>query len=202
MPDKNKIAAAIGQIIDPDLGQSLEQLNAIKSITIGDSNVAIGLELTGPVNYAAKIIESLCTEKVRELYPDIKPDVSISENYPDSKNRNFLKGVKNIIAVASGKGGVGKSAISSNIAAALALSGAKTGILDGDVYGPSQPTMFGMSDQRLVAETDSEGNTVAYPREKYGVKVASMGFVMNRDEAAIVRGPMLAGYFSMLFEQV
>jgi ATP-binding protein involved in chromosome partitioning len=111
-------------------------------------------------------------------------------------------GIKHLIAVSSGKGGVGKSTVAANLAAALAQRGARVGLLDADIYGPSQPTMYGMADQQMRAEKSPEGKVIGYPNEAYGVKVASIGFVMQRDQAAILRGPMLAGYFNMLVEQI
>ncbi len=192
---------AIESINDPDLGKTLGELNAIESIKIGD-NIQIGLRLTQPVHFVAKEINELCAEEIRKIIPDREFEILISEKHVSREERKILPNVKNIIAVASGKGGVGKSSIAANIAGALHLSGASVGILDADVYGPSQPTMFGLKDAQLEAMKMPDGRTVAYPIEKYGIKVASMGFVMQKDQAAIVRGPMLAGYFSMLFEQV
>jgi ATP-binding protein involved in chromosome partitioning len=200
--NQENIRKAIDSITDPDLGQTLGELNSISDIEITGNNVKIVLNLVAPAHNVKDEIIEKCKEKLKDLNSGTITDVSVTENYPDPKEREFLKGVKNIIAVASGKGGVGKSAIASNIAAALAQSGARTGLLDGDVYGPSQPVMYGMKDNKLVAHETEDGKTVAYPNEKYGVRIASMGFIMNRDDAAIVRGPMLAGYFSMLFEQI
>ena len=195
---KNKI----GEIIDSDLGISLKELNSVKQIKFNDKELDIKIELIPPVHLVSGKIFEQCILILKELAPNIIPKVNIEEKVFDFSERKFLKKVKNIIAVASGKGGVGKSAVAANLAAVLSLTGAKVGILDGDVYGPSQPLMFGLEGESLLAHDNEEGKTVAVPNEKYGIKVASMGFVMNRDEAAIIRGPLLASYFSMLYEQI
>ncbi|MBX3043688.1 MAG: Mrp/NBP35 family ATP-binding protein [Candidatus Kapabacteria bacterium] len=192
----------IGKINDSDLGVTLTDLNAISSILINDTAVQISVNLIQPIQWIYADIKSEIKRKLDELAPDHIHEIFINEADTPNTGRQSLSGVKNIIAVASGKGGVGKSSIASNLAAGLSLSGAKVGIIDGDVYGPSQPTMYGVTEERLQVTTLPDGTQAALPIEQFGVKIASMGFVINRDEAAIVRGPMLAGYFSMLFEQV
>ena len=190
------------KIIDPDLGQTFASMNAIKSIKEENTQIFIELELPPPITYLKndflKIFE-------KTFAPDIysKIDLTITENPTVQKRKQAkLSKVKHIIAVSSGKGGVGKSTIAANIATELAFQGAKVGILDSDIYGPSQTIMFGVENEVMEAETDQHGNTVAFPVEKYGVKIASIGFVMNRDDAAALRGPMLARVFSLFFEQI
>ena len=200
--DTNDVRKAIADVTDPDIGQTLEELDAIENIDIKDNVVNIHLKIVPPIQWVAKTINDLCVDKLKDVAPDHECEISISEKPVKQHGNEMLKNVKNIVAVASGKGGVGKSAIASNLAAALSMGGIRVGILDGDVYGPSQPTMFGLSGRQLEAAPGPEGKPVAKPIDKNGVKVASMGFVMEQDQAAIVRGPMLAGYFSMLFEQV
>lgn len=198
---ETEVRQEVGGVVDPDFDLTLEELNAIKNVKVQDNLITIELELIQPINMIAERMNETCVKVLHRIAPDYENEIIFTEKGIDLSGRDVLKGVKNIIAVASGKGGVGKSAISSNIAAALALSGARVGILDGDVYGPSQPTMFDLKDKQLEA-VEREGKVIAYPLEQYGIKVASMGMLMNRDQAAIVRGPMLAGYFSTLFEQV
>ncbi len=192
----------LGGVVDPDLGITLEELDAVKQIKINDGLIEVFLELTQPMHWVAGRINDACSKVLNQVAPGYESEISFSEKLRDNSDRQILKNVKNIIAVASGKGGVGKSAVAANLAGALSLKGASVGILDGDVYGPSQPTMFGLRDEQFNATETPDGKVYAYPNEKYGIKVASMGFILNRDEAAIVRGPMLAGYFSMLFEQI
>jgi ATP-binding protein involved in chromosome partitioning len=196
------IREALGNVIDPDIEKSLAEMDAIEKIEIEGNLIRVYLKLVQPIHWVAERINNSCVEALKEIAPDYENEILVAEIPGEEAKRELLNGVKNIIAVSSGKGGVGKSAIASNLAAALSLKGARVGILDGDVYGPSQPTMFGLKDEKLVAKETPEGGTVAYPLEKYGIKVASMGFVMEKEQAAIVRGPMLASYFSMLFEQL
>lgn len=200
--NKDNLEREIGSIVDFDLGKTLNELNAINSINVNDTAVQVSVSLIQPIQWIYTDIKSLIKRKLDEIVPDHIHEIFINEAKTANIGRQKLAGVKNIIAVASGKGGVGKSSIASNLAAGLSLSGASVGIIDGDVYGPSQPTMYGVTDERLEITTLPDGTEAALPIEQFGVKIASMGFVINRDEAAIVRGPMLAGYFSMLFEQV
>lgn len=205
--NEEDIRKALSNVVDPDLDKNLNELDAIKKILfLKDKNkkdyLEIHIELVQPILWVAEEINNRCAVELAKLDPDLESDIVFSEKPMPSRNSDVLSGVKNIIAVASGKGGVGKSAIASNIAGALSLRGAKVGVLDGDVYGPSQPTMFGLNDEPFQVIETGDGNTVAFPNEKYGIKVASMGFMLSKNEAAILRGPMLAGYFSMLFEQL
>ncbi|ROL62125.1 ATP-binding protein [Bacteroidetes/Chlorobi group bacterium ChocPot_Mid] len=197
----NTLRDEIYKITDKDLGLTIKELNALSDIRLEENTVQIYFDLIQPIHLIAEEINKECQSIVSRLFPGIIAEVIVNEQ-PFDINRDILGGVKNLIVVASGKGGVGKSAISANIASALSLTGAAVGILDADVYGPSQPTMFDLKDAKIFAVEQPDGKSVAYPTERYGIKVASMGFVMKQDEAAIVRGPMLAGYFSMLFEQI
>lgn len=199
---QKQIENAIGSIIDPDLNLSLSDLKAIDSIVISGSIIQVNCKLTPPIHWVYSSIKQEISNRLSEIAPDHSFEIFITPKEVDIQGRQFLKEVTNIIAVASGKGGVGKSSIAANLATALSLKGAKVGILDGDVYGPSQPTMFGLVDEQLGAIEMPDGKTFAVPNERYDIKIASMGFLMKKNEAAVLRGPMLAGYFSMLFEQV
>ncbi|MGQ9819401.1 MAG: Mrp/NBP35 family ATP-binding protein [Candidatus Kapaibacteriales bacterium] len=202
MLEKVKILNSIVNIEDPDLGKTLAELSAIKDVTIENNKVKVYLELVQPIFWIFEEISEKINRSITEIYPNVEVEVNIAERMYDLSKRKLLTQVKNIIAVASGKGGVGKSAIAANIASSIALTGAKVGILDGDVYGPSQPTMFGLTDEPFEIVEMPDGQVTAFPREKYGIKVASMGMILQKNEAAIVRGPLLASYFSMLFEQL
>jgi len=199
---EHKIISIINKINDPDLGLSLEKLDAIDKVEISENNVKIVLKLIQPIYWVAQPINELIISKLRVDFPDTKFEILITEKEQDFSSRPILPGIKNIIAVASGKGGVGKSSIAANLAASLSAKGANVGILDGDITGPSQPTMFGLEGNKMQAVQFEDGTTKAVPTLKHGVHVASMGFILEQEEAAIVRGPMLAGYFSMLFEQI
>lgn len=196
------VRKAISKVKDTDLDQSLETLNAIEFIKFTDEKVIITLRLTQPIYQIAQTINDQCIAELRKLSSTTTFEILVKENIVDTSKRRVLPNVKNIIAVASGKGGVGKSSVAANLALALSKLGARVGILDADVYGPSQPTMFGLANAKLEAMQGEDGTVKARPTRKFGVDVASMGFIMTQDQAAIVRGPMLAGYFSMLFEQI
>lgn len=199
---KDKIANLVSNIIDQDFGKSYGELGYLTGIKIEGSHVQLDMEVDGPIYWAVNHINQDCINALRPEYPSTTFNIVIKEKSIDNGGREVLPSVKNIICVASGKGGVGKSAVASNLAAAFKEKGCRVGILDGDIYGPSQPTMFGLSKAKLEAIQLPDGKTAAKPTEKYGIHVASMGFLMDSNQAAIVRGPMLAGYFSMLFEQI
>ncbi len=201
---ENALRAALESIIDPDLKQSLGALSAIEEVRINDNSVEIYLELVPPLHYIGLAIDDACRNAARSIAGD-NANVTIyvrPKSIPRIAQANVLPDVQTLIAVASGKGGVGKSTVASNIAAALAQKGAKVGLLDADIYGPSAPTMFDLANEQMRAEKLDDGTVVGFPNERYGVKVASIGFVMQRDQAAILRGPMLAGYFSTLVGQM
>ncbi len=196
------LRSKIEALTDPDLNLTFGELKAVESIEIEGDTINIVLKLIQPIQWVADQIRLQVASALKDDSAGMNISIEIEEIEQDNSQREVLPYVKNIIAVASGKGGVGKSAVAANIAASLSLKGAKVGILDGDVYGPSQPTMFGLTDEPFQVYQTDDGKSIAFPIEKYGIKVASMGFLLNRNDAAILRGPMLAGYFSMLFEQL
>lgn len=200
---ESQIKQVVGQVTDSDLGFTLAELNAISDIQISENSVNVYLELIPPVHWVAQSIDHAVKASVASIAPSTQVTVFVLEKeIPRLANAGVLPNVSQLIAVASGKGGVGKSTIAANLAAALAQKGARVGLLDADIYGPSQPTMFGMADEQMRAEKTEDGRVLGFPNEQYGVKVASIGFVMERDQAAIMRGPMLAGYFTTLVEQI
>ena len=197
------IQRLLDPILDPDLGQPLSSLGAIHKIEVDGPAVKVYLELIQPVQWIARRLEHDCLSTIAANYPEAEVEIMVRETgLPTTPRTAGIAGVKNLIAVASGKGGVGKSTLAANLAAALAQQGASVGLLDADVYGPSQPTMYGLAGQQMRAEKGEDGKIIGHPNEAHGVKVASIGFVMERDQAAILRGPMLAGYFSTLVDQI
>lgn len=202
MIKSDELRSIIENVNDPDLGISIGQLNAIDRISIENDRVEIKLKLIQPIYWTVESINNELIKELRKVYPNTKFEILITEEEFDTSEREVLPNVKNLIAVSSGKGGVGKSSIASNIAAALSKKGARVGILDADIYGPSQPTMFGLKNAQMESVKMPDGKVMARPTTKYGIQIASMGFLMQQNDAAIVRGPMLAGYFSMLFEQI
>lgn len=197
-----QIQQLLEPIIDPDLNLTLGALGAIHGVEVAGDRVRVFLEAVQPLHWVARRLDHDCKATIAAHFPNASVDVLVRERGMQLQRTPALAGVKNLIAVSSGKGGVGKSTVAANLAAALAQRGASVGLLDADIYGPSQPTMYGLSDQSMRAEKSADGKITGYPNEAYGVKVASIGFVMQRDQAAILRGPMLAGYFTMLVEQI
>jgi ATP-binding protein involved in chromosome partitioning len=201
--NQDSILALLSDIKDPDLHLSLQEVNAIHSVIINDASITIYLELIPPIHWIAKDIEQAIKHKIAEYYPGIEINIFVKDKeIPRISNQHILPTVKHLIAVSSGKGGVGKSTIAANLAAALAQRGASVGLLDADIYGPSMPTMFGVTGHQMEAEKTEDGKLLGYPVEHYGVKIASIGFIMEQNQAAIMRGPMLAGYFTTLMDQI
>jgi ATP-binding protein involved in chromosome partitioning len=195
----------IAEIRDPDLAQSLGELGSVHSITERAEGVLdVYLELIPPIHRAlAQHLDRQVAAVVSALVPNMQCIVQARPMVIEpSVPKAILDGVLDTVAVASGKGGVGKSIVAANLAASLMLEGLQIGLLDADIYGPSVPTLFGLEGITLHAEKREDGTIRGYPHEQYGIKIASMGFIMQRDQAAIFRGPMLAGYFRTLVEQI
>ncbi|MCS7302980.1 MAG: Mrp/NBP35 family ATP-binding protein [Bacteroidota bacterium] len=194
----------LGALVDPDLGESLLQLGALHNIEAADGSIHIYLELIPPLYRSlAQQLDTAIKSVVEKVDPSVR---SVVHARPIAVLRKIpspvLPEVQDMVAVASGKGGVGKSTVAANLAAAFLLEGLQVGLLDADIYGPSAPTLFGLEGATLEAVKTEEGRVVGYPQQQYGIKIASMGFIMQRDQAAIFRGPMLAGYFRTLVEQI
>lgn len=190
---KEQVLDALRFVIDPDLGKDLVSLNMIENIAIDGNDVHFTVNLTTPACPMKEQIKSACENAIRELVhkdavPHVQMSAKVTSNETVSGQSDLLPGVKNIIAVASGKGGVGKSTVSANLAVALAKTGASVGLVDTDIYGPSVPTMFNLRDQRPNINTQRK----LIPLEQYGVKLLSMGFLVNTDEAVVWRGPMVS----------
>ena len=177
-------------MMDPDLNRDLVSLNMIKGVEVEGQTVRFDVVLTTPACPLKEKIKQDCIETVRKyLGEECMVEPNMTANVTTTRdNMELLSGVKNIIAVSSGKGGVGKSTVSANLAVALAKGGAKVGLLDADIYGPSVPTMFNCETERPdVKKVD--GKDIIIPVEQYGIKLISIGFLTG-DNAVIWRGPM------------
>src|SRR5690606_26325532 len=185
------IVNALRTVDDPDLKKDLVSLNMIKDIKINGDEVSFTVVLTTPACPLKEMIRRSCEEAVHQLVsPDLKVDITMSSNVTSIRyDSPLLPKVKNIIAIASGKGGVGKSTVSSNLAVALAKSGAKVGLVDADIYGPSVPTMF-HCEQEQPTIRQVNGKSMIVPLEQYGVKLISIGFLTPPENAVVWRGPM------------
>jgi ATP-binding protein involved in chromosome partitioning len=186
------ILKALSNVQEPDLGKDLVTLNMVRDIKINQNNISFTVVLTTPACPLKAVIERDCINAVKE---GVNKDATVTVNFTSSTTTiradksNVLPGVKNIIAVVSGKGGVGKSTVSANLALALAQGGASVGLLDADIYGPSVPIMFGVRGERPMM-TNVNDKAMIVPLERYGIKLLSIGLLVDEKNAVVWRGPM------------
>ena len=187
---KEKVLAALSHVDDPDLKKDLVTLGMIRDLEIKDKKVSFSVVLTTPACPMKDAIHNACVNAVK-LMVDKEAEVLVNMTAEVTPGWNNLKlpGVKNVIAISSGKGGVGKSTLAANLAVALAQMGAKVGLLDADIYGPSMPIMFGFAEERPVMEKMGERDLLV-PFERHGVKLMSIGVLVRADQAIVWRGPM------------
>jgi len=186
---KQEILNALKAIIDPDLGKDIVTLGFVKNIEISGGSVKFALELTTPACPMKEKFKAQAEELVGKLEWVETVEVDLTSEVTSGSRQQqqiSLPGVKNVVAVASGKGGVGKSTIAANLALALSKEGAKAGLLDADVYGPSLPILLGVREMPKVT-----GEKKLIPVDRYGIKLMSLGFLVDSDQAVIWRGPMV-----------
>jgi ATP-binding protein involved in chromosome partitioning len=186
---EEQVLKALKTVVDPDLHRDIVSLGFIKDVRICDSAVSFTIELTTPACPVKDHLKKQAEEAVRAIdgveIVNVKMDANVRSNVA-VPGKALIPDVRNIVPVGSGKGGVGKSTVSANLAVALAQTGARVGLVDADVYGPSIPTIMGIS------ATPKQGERGILPVDAHGVKVISMGFFLRSDQAVMWRGPMLS----------
>jgi ATP-binding protein involved in chromosome partitioning len=191
---------ALRQIKDPDLHKDIVTLGFIRDLNIQDGNVAFRIVLTTPACPVKDQMEGAARELVSALPGVTSVNVKMDADVPKGRGlgeKVTVPGVRNIIAVSSGKGGVGKSTVAVNVAVSLALNGARVGLMDADVYGPNVPIMLGVSDKQPEVDVNK-----LVPIEAYGVRIMSMAFLQPGDKPMIVRGPILHGLVKQFLSDV
>ena len=199
-PDRDAILNALRVVVDPDLRRDIVSLGFVKDVVAADGAVSLTIELTTPACPVKDQMRDQAVAAVQALPGVSKATVQMtarvrSASAPET-GKTPVPGVKNVIAVGAGKGGVGKTTVAVNLAIALAKCGSRVGILDGDIYGPNVPMMLGIKTQLTT-----NGKQIV-PAEKYGVQVISIGFMTDDDAPVIWRGPMLHGAIQQFFKEV
>ncbi len=193
--NKKTVQDCLEKIVHPEKGRNIVELGIVENLSVQSDRIEFSLVSNRNNDPLIASIRKACLVSLKGTFgPEIEQKLIINTRVPEPRQSEKektgpLPGVKNIIAVASGKGGVGKSTVSVNLAVALAKTGASVGLLDADVYGPSLPKMFGLEGVRPEVK-NIDNRDIMIPVEKYGVKVLSLGFFVNPEDAVIWRGPM------------
>ncbi|HOF89532.1 MAG TPA: Mrp/NBP35 family ATP-binding protein [Armatimonadota bacterium] len=198
VPREADVLAALDTVMDPELHRSLVAAGMITDLRIAGGAVQFTLELTTPACPLRESLRAAAEEAVRAVPGVSAVTVTVTARAPRAQESDLLPGVRHVIAVASGKGGVGKSTIAANLAVALARGGAAVGLLDLDIYGPSVPLLFGVDEP---PEMDPDQQRI-FPIGREGVALMSLGFLLAPDQAVIWRGPMVAGAVQQLLRDV
>lgn len=201
---QEKILEALSTVQEPDLGKDIVTLNMVKDVKIEGKQVSFTVVLTTPACPLKDMIRKACVDAVKALDPAYMVLVNFTANTSTVRQdiHSVLPKVKNIIAVVSGKGGVGKSTVAANLALAFAQDGAKVGLMDADIYGPSVPIMFGVRGQRPMMIPGKGEKGMIAPLERYGIKLMSIGLLVDDKSAVIWRGPMASSAIRQFVTEV
>ena len=198
---RESILEVLKNIVEPDLKKDLVSGNLIENIEFTDTSIKLEVYISNPALHARKRLQEVIEYNLKQTFGNSIEYTTIIKGLPAESlaaRRKVLPDVKNIIAVASGKGGVGKSTVTANLAGGLVKMGYKVGIVDADIYGPSMPTMFDVVGERPTM-TDIDGVGKINPVENLGVKLLSIGFFTDQDNAVVWRGPMAAKALTQMF---
>lgn len=199
--NRENVLDILGKIIEPDLKKDIVTLNLVEDLQLANNSISLIVNVSNPALHARKRMQEAVEFNLKRVFGnDITVNCTVRPIPAEAKKarRKILPEVKNIIAIASGKGGVGKSTVTANIAGGLAKLGLKVGIVDADIYGPSIPTMFDVVSERpTMVEVDGESKI--NPVESYGIKLLSIGFFTEQDNAVVWRGPMAAKALTQMF---
>jgi ATP-binding protein involved in chromosome partitioning len=198
---KEQILKALSTVQEPDLKKDLVTLNMIKDVETEGNKISFTVVLTTPACPLKELIRSSCVEAIhKHVSADAQVEVHMTADVTSARTNSgpLLPGVKNIIAISSGKGGVGKSTVTANLAIALTKLGAKVGLIDADIFGPSMPTMFDLEDVR-PSVIQENGKNYIIPVKQYGVELMSIGFLTPPDHAMVWRGPMASSALKQFF---
>ncbi|MGM1430653.1 Mrp/NBP35 family ATP-binding protein [Sphingobacterium lactis] len=199
MITKEQILHALGHVEEPDLKKDLVTLNMIENIEILPNKIKFDVVLTTPACPLKGHIEHACRNAIALFVSkEVEVDINMTARVRAVETAQLSK-IKNIILVSSGKGGVGKSTVAANLALALANTGAKTGLLDADIYGPSVPMMFGVEDAKPASTQTPDGKNKIVPVERFGLKLLSIGFFTDPNQPIPWRGPMATSAIKQLF---
>ncbi|MNU82295.1 Septum site-determining protein MinD [compost metagenome] len=199
MVTKEQILNALSYVEEPDLKKDLVTLNMIQNIQIEDQKIAFDVILTTPACPLKDHIEHACRNAIAHFIDkNLEVQINMTSNVVGKQGAQ-VSGIKNIILVSSGKGGVGKSTVAANLALALHAKGAKTGLLDADIYGPSLPMMFGLEGAKPGSVEMPDGQVKIEPLEKFGLKLLSIGFFTDPNQPIPWRGPMTTSAIKQLF---
>ena len=199
-----QVLNALSNVQEPDLGKDIVTLNMVKDILINENEVSFTVVLTTPACPLKDLISNACVNAVKLLVDknaNVKVNFTANTTSRRMDNGGVLPKVKNIIAVVSGKGGVGKSTVAANLALAFAAGGAKVGLMDADIYGPSVPIMFGVRGQRPMMKNVGERGMIV-PLERYGIKLMSIGLLVDEKNAVVWRGPMASSAIKQFVTEV